>query len=139
MAENTAILTMDFRTTVTLAQAIVAEFGLGYKYELVNGMCVYFNEDDAPSCLVGQILARMGVEADTIHKLECNTSNIGALFDHGHLVADGPTRAFLSRLQSAQDDGSTWGDALIRALANTATDLHTTLDVIRRDATDALV
>lgn len=115
---------LDFNGVVNSARTIVSEFGYDYVYSKCEGMCVYFDEDDKPSCLVGRILDTYGVTSEQIRNAGFNESTVATLFDADLISADRPTRLFLTRLQTSQDAGHPWGRALIEALGRTAKELH---------------
>lgn len=108
---------LTFERAVELAHEVVAEFGEDYVYPAdqkraedggSSPSCVYVHENK-PSCLVGQILHRHGVDLFDLSKEEFR----GAHFVAFHLAgADMDTRQFLDAAQSSQDKGNTWGEAV---------------------------
>ena len=129
---------LDFTGVVNAAQTIVADFGPDYVYGKCEGMCVYFDEDDKPSCLVGRILDTYGVTVESIRDRGFNETTVAVLFDSDLVDADQATRLFLTRLQSDQDAGIAWGKALTRTLGLAVKDMHDTIarmrDLIRTTA-----
>jgi hypothetical protein len=124
---RTNMLELSFEEAVSLAEALVEEYGADHVYEMpAGGVCVYANpEDSTPSCGVGHILARKGVpierlaQADSIQDVEgfepIGTSAhtlLRELKDEGILSADPKATAFLSAFQFHQDDEVPWGEAL---------------------------
>lgn len=108
---------LTYERAVELAREVVAEFGEEYTYpashkrlEHADGVpsCVYVHEG-RPSCLVSQILHRHGVSLDEL----ANNEFRGAWFVAGDLAgADAKTRLFLDVVQSNQDGGTTWAQAV---------------------------
>lgn len=94
-------------------EAVVAEYGEDYRYEAPGGgSCVYLHEGE-PSCIVGQVMSRLGVDitgwddeswpgyASIANKvLDTTTSTLP------------PVHRALHYAQSDQDTGATWGAAL---------------------------
>lgn len=101
-----------------LLDEIVAEYPPGHCYEKVSyppGFapgCAYTYEG-RPSCLIGILLSRLGYTVNefsnnniiTIDEL-CKLSDAAALF------ADGATVDFLREVQSHQDAGKPWDEAV---------------------------
>jgi hypothetical protein len=76
-------------------------------------LAVYFTDDGAPSCLVGQALARLGV---TIEQVEGNnTDGVLYLFGTGLIEGDREEVEWLENLQYNQDQGMTWQNAVLVA------------------------
>lgn len=108
---------LTYDRAVELAREVVAEFGEDYVYPQDHKVaespssvpsCVYVH-DGKPSCLVGQILYRHGVDLDDLATQEFT----GAWIVAGKFAAANlKTCYFLDAMQSLQDKGSTWGEAL---------------------------
>lgn len=108
---------LTYDRAVELAREVVADFGEEYVYpenqkrresESSLPSCVYVHEGH-PSCLVGHILHRHGVDLDVLGNHEFR----GAWFLAGDLAgADAKTRLFLDVVQSSQDGGTTWAQAV---------------------------
>lgn len=116
----------DVNEVLQVAQEIVDEFGPDYVYvKPSSGLCQYVHEGQ-PSCLVGQILVRLGAQVDVLSVPE-NAS----IQDNGHglgvedlLEKLSPTWGTLGftltenaikvlvEIQNAQDTDNTWGRAL---------------------------
>lgn len=91
-------------------EAIVAEYGEGYVYkkeereeEAWPVKCRY-QENGEPSCIVGHVLNRLGVEYDP-------------RWDEGSqsaqdIIPEGAVQKALQAAQSRQDGGNPWGRAL---------------------------
>lgn len=127
---------LTYDEAVTLAKAVVAEFGVDYVdplSESENGaeVCMYV-DDGKPSCIVAQIMHRHGVPLSELAKWEgLNGFDMGPRgvntingFDRRRsptapLVADDRTARFLGHLQEVQDSNGTWGRALDWALGGT--------------------
>lgn len=109
-------------------KAIVEDAGEGFVYERVvtdqNGpKCVYVL-NEAPSCIVGQFLAKLGVPLERL--AVADEANYGAglpahillnnLREEGVVrITDYSATAALSAAQESQDGGDTWGAALYAA------------------------
>lgn len=100
-------LTLEMVTPVL--EALVAEFGEDHIYKAdergENGRatCSY-QEGGKPSCIVGHVLDRLGVE----YNPEWEGINAGGVLSGAPFyVARG-----LQKAQKLQDDGKTWGEAL---------------------------
>jgi hypothetical protein len=112
-------LTMN--RAVQLAKEVVAEFGEDYVYPEEHKVlfpgndeasCMYVHHGK-PSCIVGQILHQHGVSTEELSLWE----NRGAyrVAEAVTDTEDAGVLGFLSAMQSRQDAGMNWGDALIRA------------------------
>lgn len=110
----------------TYLDEAVAEFGEDYvDSKGGNGSCKYVR-DGAPSCLVGQVLAKVGVPLDRLKVADLGQYGGGVpaddllveLEDEGVLKYDTGVIALLSEAQRKQDIGYTWGSA-VRAARNT--------------------
>lgn len=104
-----------------LAHEVVAEVGEAYVYpeshkrrepESSINSCVYVH-DGKPSCIVGRVLHKAGVELAVLAQREF----VGAWFVAGDLGATVPASDFLDSIQGKQDAGWSWGDALKAAIA----------------------
>lgn len=76
--------------------------------------CVYFDSNQAPSCLIGRGLARLGL---TFEQLEpYNEQGVQDLFEIGLIKADTGDYyeriSWFGQVQSRQDMGFTWKSAL---------------------------
>lgn len=138
MTETATILPapLTYDDAVTLAKAVVAEFGIDYVDLLSDPdggaeVCMYVDHGK-PSCIVAQILHRHGVPLSELAKWEgLNGSDMGPKgvntingYDRRRsptapLVADNRTAQFLGYLQQVQDGGGTWGRALLWAIDTT--------------------
>lgn len=112
---------LTFDRAVELAREVVAEFGKNYIYpashkraesESSVPSCVYVHEGH-PSCLVGHILHRHGVDLDVLGNYEFT----GAWVVAGKFAAANPkTGYFLDAAQLSQDKGFTWGESVESAV-----------------------
>lgn len=73
--------------------------------------------DMVPSCIVGSVLAHLGVSPDVLHQMDCTGNPMFNADGYELLEASGITMdrlafGMLSRAQSRQDRSDTWGDAL---------------------------
>ena len=112
----------------------VAERGAGYVYEYEplsnSATCSYSTIAGAPSCIVGEVLARLTPDIfQSIHEYEWYNEENGKFDLHeqsfGLLVKGSAGRmempfsddaiGLLYRVQALQDMDSAWGDAVIQA------------------------
>jgi len=108
---------------VETAKMVVAERGADYVYKKPTNTfgvltCLYVDQDQ-PSCLVGHVLHRLGVPLETLKSADqfsfpatdvCCDLLRGSAFD------DEEIGHFLDAVQSRQDIGRTWGEALQNGL-----------------------
>lgn len=122
---------LDFETVLARVEAVVAE-----RPDYVNAVpatkgyseyktCFYFNPDGSPSCIVGQALASELAAAGVRHGRSSNTHGVLQLLARDVTIplTEKAVR-FLWRLQSQQDLGATWGDALAYAKRDLAQNEH---------------
>jgi hypothetical protein len=119
-------ITLD-EAKALLARA-VEERGADYQYKMITfevepgrreSLCAYFDPaTKAPSCIVGQVLAYKGVTFDDMAAKDKNVyASAGTLVDTKFIKADDETRALLESVQSEQDSGMPWGQAVEEALS----------------------
>ena len=120
--------------TLAALKEAVAERGEDYVYEgdplSLSEACSYSTVAGAPSCIVGEVLARLTPDIfKSIHKYEWYNEEDGKFDLHEETIdlrmkiATGqmeiPFRddaiGLLQRAQRAQDCGASWGDALVQA------------------------
>jgi hypothetical protein len=116
---------VNLERVVETAKMVVAERGADYVYKRPTNTfgvptCLYVDVDrDQPSCLVGHVLHRLGVPLETLKSADqfsfpatdvCHDLLGGSAFD------DGEISHFLDAVQSRQDIGRTWGEALQNGL-----------------------
>lgn len=120
---------IDAEQALQLLQTQVTKKGDGYIYKAeerpvpdakVN--CVYYEQDQTPSCIVGHILDDLNVDSKKI-TTEFNTkglwllneSSVNELNKELKLGLTPEAESVLTSAQIAQDNGHTWGEALIAA------------------------
>jgi hypothetical protein len=117
------MINLTYDKAVSLIREAIAEKGEDYVYEKIDDGC-YYVHGGQPSCLVGHVLVRAGVNMDL---LEAE----GGLYDaHGYadalcgeleregiLTAGRRTIRLLNEVQYNQDRGVSWGAALESGLA----------------------
>ena len=121
---------IDRERAVELLRKQVEAKGTDYEYEAPAsiGRCVYFDNDGCPSCVVGYVLADLGVTLGGVHEIGRDP---GSPSDSGNQIAisavnvDGVqltsgARHVLATAQRAQDNGQPWGEALNLAVAAAA-------------------
>jgi hypothetical protein len=119
-------ITLDEAKTL-LARA-VEERGADYTYKMLTvelepgrqeSLCAYFDpQTKVPSCIVGQVLSYKGVTFDDMAAKDKNVyASAGTLIDTAFIKADSETRALLETVQSEQDSGMPWGQAVEEALS----------------------
>lgn len=112
---------------ITAEQAITAlrEVVAGnedYVYQPpVGSMCVYVH-DGKPSCLVAQVLSKLGVGIDDLGRLDHKSTDhfdspvpVTAYRLSDHMPIEDRASGILGYAQSRQDLGETWGEALAAA------------------------
>lgn len=115
-------LRLTYENTVLALKNAVALKGEDYVYKVSANTrgpaCVYFGRDKQPSCIVGHLLAEMGVEPFAFNS-KTNSSSVTALMSKGVLEVDDLDANFRSRTlellamtQNKQDNGIPWGRAL---------------------------
>ena len=103
---------------------------LAKKHPDTEAECQYFNDDKTPCCIVGHAFYEHGITADTLAEIaeqsdcgEYEDLNRWTGINSGILgyvgIEDEETDAVtaLERIQTAQDGGDTWGDAVKGVLA----------------------
>jgi hypothetical protein len=100
-------LKLNYNEALELLNRVVEEKGADHVYQ---GKCVYFH-GGAPACIIGHVMAYKGITPDD---LEGNENSMAALMlDLGE---DQKTRILLSIVQSKQDGGIPWGEAVADAV-----------------------
>lgn len=116
-------ITIDKHSALSHLRAVVEEFGPEHEEN-----CWYANIRDLhprPGCIVGQVFARVGVSAETLHELDgsgtgSEGTDIASLATRGVLKAHGidltpDAVLILKAAQRKQDAGYNWGQALDEA------------------------
>src|SRR5882757_1002898 len=128
---------LTYEKAVEYAEAVVAERGAGFAYsDGGSDYCFYISttdprfeliefdgeEDEIPAegaavtgCLVGEILKRADLLTDSVTTAR---KSINQLCVNGEVPADPEARYFLAYLQSEQDFGASWSQALASAKEN---------------------
>lgn len=128
-----------------LLELAVAERGTDYIYQKPQvssddcddlfSTCAYFTQGGQPSCMVGDMLSRLGVTKETLDEAEGENNNlvgVVALWYTGLIECDWPTLVLLWKAQQYQDEEEPWGISLKSALAAVPTwQLVTDLDTAR--------
>jgi hypothetical protein len=127
-------VTLTIADAKRVAHEVVAEFGEDYLYprqptgdmlendmgeEVPETACLYVHADDKgrpiPGCLVAHVLHRLGVPLDEMGARE-NTAamNLVHALQRAQVVlmADNHVDHYLNDIQSQQDEGGTWGQAI---------------------------
>lgn len=107
---------LTYDKTVELLDRAIAEKGEDYVYLPVTmirdddpeTLCLYFNEDDTPGCIIGHVMHYLGVTPT--RGIEGVSGSV-ALKDLG-IKVDEPTAVLINNTQSKQDQGTPWGDAV---------------------------
>ncbi len=85
--------------------------------------CRYLEPDNSPSCIVGAAFHPEILEAKITFDSSVNTTGVGTLFQEAlwdRFQLTQRAYSFLSRLQTEQDTGRPWGEALDTAEEATA-------------------
>lgn len=116
-------------------EAVVAQAGADYIYDkaeykgLSDGICRYMHGEDAPGCLIGRVLIKLGAQPAVIFHaedrfIEANGHGLGmeeflsllapTWGTLGYSITDDAV-SVLTVAQNCQDVGNTWGRALDEA------------------------
>lgn len=92
-----------------------------FVYEPPSGVCRYFADDGSPSCIVGYVFAKHGIQPDQLVKQSTQrnlneNAAVGLLRDEGLITCDDATATLLAYAQDEQDNGHSWGPAVIYAI-----------------------
>lgn len=95
-------------------EQIVAFAGGDFIYVRPDRTHCWYAWDGKPSCLVGQVLHRLGVELGQLHEIEESGALAACrkLRETGVIDVPYQSAAALSAAQIQQDGGQTWGVAL---------------------------
>lgn len=118
-------ITLTYEEARALLERAVSGVGEEYVYGRVpdelfpEGACAYFNPaTEAPSCIVGHVLAYKGVTYEDARKGRWNIGvNADSLVSSGMIKCDAETRDLLETVQCNQDGGLPWADAVRLAVA----------------------
>lgn len=111
------MIRLEYEQTVQLLKEAVHKMGEDYVYPHANETCMYFEfEDRAPSCIVGHVLAQEGMTYMDVRGI--NTDGVISLIESRVIEpADERVTDLLGRVQTHQDNGLPWGEALDKAIA----------------------
>lgn len=119
---TTTINTKQIRDALRHMRDVVDEIGSDY----IDNNCLYV-VDNAPSCIVGHVLHRMGFPLAELEEYNddrvCIISPI--LIDMG---INPHTINVLDEAQCLQDEGKTWGEALNTAIEYAKNTLQVTIE-----------
>lgn len=106
------VSTIDIKTVVNVADAVVDEVGTDYRYQHdpTGERCTYVR-NSAPSCLVAVILNRIGVPVEQLDHWDGTREQAIRSIPHFR-EADPNVINFLSAAQLHQDNDGTWADAI---------------------------
>ncbi len=108
---------ITYEQVLAVANEVVAEFGPDYVYKRPptddGSYCRYVWEDE-PSCLVGQIMHRLGVHLAWMAEREGDSASYLVDAAFGEEV-EPDVRTFLNSIQLSQDLRVPWGVAVARA------------------------
>lgn len=114
------MIELTLNKAVEITNSLIEEFGEDYVYPpaRVGAACTYV-KDEAPSCLVGHILHKVGVPLGRLKVADVasyGTSEgadrlIGSLIEEGVVHLEPKAREFLVQVQANQDAGETWADS----------------------------
>jgi hypothetical protein len=111
--------TQEIESFLRTLTDVVSEFGEDYVYDNgYNGMFCSYVKDEAPSCIVAQILSRRGVSVEILNDLDSNCGRISNLIDldselrHQVNIVHNETIDVLSFAQTGQDCQRSWGEVL---------------------------
>jgi hypothetical protein len=115
---------IDRTRVLALLAEVVAEVGEDHVYPDYGGFagCKYFSDSGQPLCIVGHVLAKLGVDPALVNQpahysdsISLNGVGIDSVCRQlGSLLPNFTPDAIavLSAAQRVQDDGKTWGEAL---------------------------
>lgn len=118
------MLTITYQDALAALRAAVEEKGADYVYEKVGTgavQCVYRTEDNQPSCIVGNVLVRLGVPVEDLPPPTGIQRNAKALLGRSPgqrnamlrgVAATVSAAALLAVVQWRQDEGESWGEAV---------------------------
>lgn len=120
-------ITLTVDTVNPVLDALLKEFGEDYVYPGSKDKACYYVANGQPSCLVGQVLYRLGVPIETLEEYD----EVGSVFElsnseysldgktalerGGVSVGDDRVLNILDSAQGWQDQGKTWGEAVRQA------------------------
>ncbi len=106
---------ITYESALEALKAAVAEKGEDYVYAWVDYKCVY-SHNGKPSCGVGHVLHRLGVDTEGFEHTTMNTKMFDSLAyrlrDLSVITITQSAIDLLREFQNCQDEGRTWGEAL---------------------------
>jgi hypothetical protein len=117
---------IDKDKAIALLEECVTERGEAYSYtkEFGEDVCKYV-KDGKPACLIGLALTKVGVPINYLESFDSGLMTVKTVFEserqedwlniHDYVTIDLEGLHVLSRAQTLQDFGYTWGIALERA------------------------
>lgn len=120
MPETVKYIELTVENVTAALDRAIEKRGADYVYPERELATCYYVIDGEPSCLVGEVLVDLGVPIEKLGEPMVNTSRFGVLVIAGDYLSTAgwdPTllrvplnvRRGLSRAQSEQDMGATWG------------------------------
>lgn len=117
-------ITLDLPTArKALAEIVKGREAYVYDGQDASGKCYYFKDNGAPSCIIGHLLAKLGVTVEQVRGSDENACAINnlpisdLLRRDGFEETDGVTTQYLSIAQGWQDHKQPWGEAFAQAEA----------------------
>lgn len=118
-----------YSKTVAIVREIVAEKPEGYKYtedpktaerqaqylpsEASGTGCYYAHADGSPGCIVGHFVHKLNPDFDL---KGYEFSGVPSILHYAGIKVTGDAMQFLGDVQAYQDGGSTWKDAVEKAI-----------------------
>jgi hypothetical protein len=110
---------ITYESALEALRAVVAEKVEGYVYPKVDGECLY-SHNGKPSCGVGYVLHRLGVDVKALENTTSNTDRFdrvaNKLRDLSVITITQSAIDLLQDFQDRQDWGLTWSEALSGAI-----------------------
>lgn len=117
-------MVLDGKGAIGLLRLVVFEKGADFVYEKVSRdgvlLCVNFS-DGQPSCIVGHVLANLGVSGEVADRLDISGSytpgEVATVLEKRKYEwqLDDDAVGILYTAQGRQDEGASWGEALADA------------------------
>lgn len=117
--EKLMTVNISYQQAVDLLELAVEERGPSFTYVRVDisednksGFCAYFDHDGSPSCIVGWVLNRLGIDAQMCWNNEVNEESVSGLVSSEIISIDFKTYTLLAIAQALQDSLVPWGQCL---------------------------
>lgn len=125
------MIKIDADRAARLLMEAVEERGHGFVYERMSptATCLYVHKETGapesewtPGCIVGLALKRAGIALSDMASCEGKSSSelINILTHKEKIQVSNAARGIFTAAQTAQDDGRTWGYAVMTALRSSA-------------------